>query len=199
MISLLLSIFISAVPPEPLFFRHHMTRDDASLFHAISYEWEKIYHERPPIVFVYNYFDIARQLRVFGLRTYSMTIVIGDAHVKGQIQYMPFQNASLAALVILFKPSLDELAHGIRAIGELGHFLIEPAHLPDGGDTYLEYLGFKKRFMFWHEFMIYQRVSSDEGLLQHGAIIQRHNAFRIQPMGPEQLNRRGRLLEGSSA
>lgn len=140
------------------------TKDDASVFRTLLEPLRNHDHKQPAIVFAYNFFDVAEQLRKYGLRAYSLSPlrVLTSGHLRGEIINMPFGPGSLGAVVILQKLVYAELFEAIDPVKVGGVFLIEQDNMPYLADVIMTGLGFKRSTMSWHSFSIYRRMSAHE-------------------------------------
>lgn len=151
--------------PSPFFttgHEHLMTLDDAKVFNALLEPVRNHDHKEPAIVFANNYYDVAEQLRAYGLRAYSMTIVLTGGHLRGEVMNMPFAPGTLGAVVILQKLVYAELFEAIDPIAMAGVFMIEQKNMPYLADVIMQGMGFNRSNMQWHSFSIYRRVSAHE-------------------------------------
>lgn len=141
---------------------HLMTRDDAKVFNTLLEPIRNHDHKQPAILFANNYYDVAEQLRRYGLKAYSMTIVLTGGHLRGEVMNMPFAPGSLGAVVILQKLVYAELFEAIDPVAVAGVFMIEEKNMPYLADVIMTGLGFRRSGMQWHSFSIYRRMFAAE-------------------------------------
>lgn len=169
-----------AAPSTMSFMGHHsITEDDAQAFSAFT---ESVRHQQgkdPAIVFVYNYFDVAKRLRDYGVRAYSMTIQMAVGHVRGELHNFPFQHASLGGLVLLQKVPYAGLFEGLDAIALNGIVAIHNRDLPYLGEVILNGMGFRRTSMSWHDMQIYRRGELKMFLSGHG-----YDVFNMKKVVP---------------
>lgn len=137
-------------------------KDDVSVFRALLEPLYNHDHKQPPVLFAYNYYDIANTLRGYGLRTYSMTVVLSGSHLRGQILNMPFAPGTLGAVVILQKLVYAELFEAIDPVMVGGVFMVEDKNLPYLGQVILQGMGFRSTYSHWHDLRVYRRMSAHE-------------------------------------
>lgn len=157
---MLLEAFLTcamALPPTMHMGNHNLTEDDGMAFNALMQPARRYHGDEPPIVFAYNYFGMAKLLRRYGLRAYSMTTVLSGGHVKGLLEYFPFQPESLGGVVLNQKTTYMGLIEACEAVTLQGIIVIEEKNLPYLGDFVLFGMGFKRMNMLWHDFSIYRR------------------------------------------
>lgn len=141
---------------------HQMTHDDVKVFNTLLEPIRNHDHKQPPVLFANNYFDVSEQLRAYGLRAYSMTIVLSGGHLRGEIINMPFAPGTLGAVVMLQKLVYAELFEAIDPVQVAGVFMIEQKNMPYLADVIMTGLGFKRLGMQWHSFSIYRRMFATE-------------------------------------
>jgi hypothetical protein len=148
-----------SLPPKGGFAGNHdLSLDDGHAFLALMEPARKAGLWRPPIVFVYNYFDLSNQLRAQGIRAFSMTISMTGAHVHGMLDYLPFKDGSIGSLVLLQKVTYSNLFEAIDAVAIEGVLLIKETNLPYLGEILLSSMGFRKTLMAWHGLQIYRKA-----------------------------------------
>lgn len=148
-----------AVTPKASFAGNHdLTTDDGHAFLALTEPVRRLGIRKPPIVFVYNYYDLANQLRAQGIRAYSMTVGVSGSHVHGMLENIPFQPACIGALVLLQKVSYSNLFEAIDTVAMSGVMAIKDSNLPYLGEVILTGMGFRRTMMSWHDNQLYRRV-----------------------------------------
>jgi hypothetical protein len=166
---------------------HELLNDDAKVFHELLEPLRKYTHKEPPILFAYNYFQMAEQLRSYGLRAYSMTIVLSMGHLRGEVMNLPFAPGSLGAVVILQKLVYAELFEAIDPVSVGGVFMIEDQNMPHLAEVIMSGMGFKKSLMRWHNFAIYRRFERKE--YRDGSGFDVFNAKKVMSPGSQVVHR----------
>lgn len=147
-----------ALPPSFHTGHHRLVPGDTQFLHVLTERWRQTTHQqRPPILFVYNYFDLANQLRKYGIRAYSMTISLSGGHFKGLLEDLAIQDQTLAAIILMQHIGQTELFEACESVAYEGILMIEKRNLPYNGEAILKHMGFSKMFIQWHDHIIYRR------------------------------------------
>jgi hypothetical protein len=181
-----------ALPPTQFSGNHRIVSDDFKVFNELLEPLRRYTQQEPPILFAYNYFQVAEQLRSYGLRAYSMTIALSMGHLRGEVMNLPFAPGSLGAVVMLQELVYAELFEAINPVSVSGVFLIEAKNMPYLADVIMPGMGFRKMGMTWHDFSIYRRIARTD--YKDGTGFDVFSAKKVDAPGSLRVIHRSRLL-----